>query len=474
MSSIKEAPTEDPRTPENYRDSISTVDAKGERVWIYPKKPVGRFYNARTILSFFLLAFLFGAPFVKIGGQPLLLFDIVHRKFIIFGQPFWPQDFDIFAFACLAGIVFIIFFTVIFGRLFCGWICPQTIFMEMVFRKIEYWLEGDASSQRRLDKEPWTSEKILKKSLKQLIFFAISFLIGNTFLAYIIGAEELGHIVTDSPLKHIGGLSAMFFFSLLFYGVFAFFREQACVLVCPYGRLQSALLDSNTIVVHYDFKRGEPRGKLAGRDKSNRQHGDCINCGLCVAVCPTGIDIRNGTQMECVNCTACIDACDGIMDKVEFPRGLIRYDSYDAISKGERHKITPRMIGYSVVLLLLIGFAGYLIFSRTDVETSLLRTPGQLFQETTPGLITNLYNFKIANKTFRELPIEMRLLEPSGQINVIGQTIAVHPDGMAEGSLFIEIPRDQITKPSMRIKIGVYSDDRLIEELKTKFLGPAK
>ena len=337
---------------ESFRDHLSTVTQEGKRIWIYPKKQKGRFYTARTIVSFFLLAFLFITPWIKVEGHPFMLFNFFERKFIVFGLAFGPQDFYIFAIGFISLLVFVVLFTAIYGRIFCGWICPQTVFMEMVFRKIEYFIEGDAAKQRALNKAPWSGKKIFKKTIKQLIFFAIAVLIGNTFMAYIVGIDETLKIITHSPFEHLSGFIAVMVFSGVFYYVFSQFREQACTIVCPYGRLQGVLLDPNTVVVAYDYVRGEPRGKL---DKENpNKNGDCIDCHLCVAVCPTGIDIRNGTQLECVNCTSCIDACDSIMDKIEKPRGLIRYASMKGIAEKIKFKISPRIILYSVLLVLLL------------------------------------------------------------------------------------------------------------------------
>ncbi|MBU2652720.1 MAG: 4Fe-4S binding protein, partial [Bacteroidetes bacterium] len=276
-------------TDDDFRDHLATADKKGRRVWVFPAKPKGRLYTARSIVSVFLLAFLFGAPFIKAGGQPILLFNIIERRFILFGITFWPQDFILLVLAAITLVVFIILFTAVFGRLFCGWICPQTIFLEMVFRRIEYWIEGGPSRQRQLAGRKWDEVKVFKRTAKHVIFFAISFLIGNTFLAYIIGIDQLIRIVTDNPARHVGGLAAMFIFSFLFYGVFAWFREQACTLVCPYGRLQGVLIDNNSIVVAYDYKRGEPRAPMR-RGAEERTAGDCVECNACVAVCPTGID----------------------------------------------------------------------------------------------------------------------------------------------------------------------------------------
>jgi len=244
-------------TKDDFRDKVSTIDKTGKRVWIYPKKSHGPLTRSRGIVAIVLLSFLFLAPFLRVNDQPLLLFNFLERKFIIFGLLFWPQDFHIFVLATIAMVVFIILFTAVFGRIWCGWACPQTIFMEMLFRKIEYWIEGDARKQIALKKAPWHAGKIIKKFLKHSIFYALSFIIGNIFLAYIIGSDKLIRIITDPPAQHLLGLSAMITFSAVFYFVFAFFREQVCTMVCPYGRLQGVLLDQNSIVVAYDFKRGE-------------------------------------------------------------------------------------------------------------------------------------------------------------------------------------------------------------------------
>lgn len=460
---------------DSFRDHISTVDSQGKRVWVYPKKPSGKWYNRRTILSVFLLIFLFGAPFIKIGGQPLLQIGILDRKFIILGNVFWPQDFHLFVFAMITAIVFIILFTVVFGRLFCGWICPQTIFMEMVFRKIEYAIEGDFKQQQKLNKQQWNFEKIWKKSLKHFLFAAISFAIGNTFLAYIIGSEELFKIITEPVSEHAGGFSAMVIFSAVFYGVFAWMREQVCTTVCPYGRLQGVLLDRNSLVVAYDYGRGEGRAKFRkNEDRSAAGKGDCIDCGACVHVCPTGIDIRNGTQLECVNCTACIDACDFMMDSVGLKRGLIGYQSEAGIAEKRPFTLTTRIKGYMAVLTVLLTVIVSLLVSRSDVETTILRTPGMLFQERGDGHISNLYNFKIINKTNNELPLTFKLENIDGEIQYVGNKApTVQMQGVSEGALFVIVTPDVLTGIKTELKIGVYENGEKIETVKTNFVGPA-
>jgi len=460
----------DAKSETSFRDKLSTIDEKGHRAWIYPQKPKGKLYNSRTIVSFFLLAFLFGAPFIKVHGQPLLLFNVLERKFIVFGLTFWPQDFFLFGLAMLTFIIFIVLFTVVFGRVFCGWACPQTIFLEMVFRKIEYWIEGDASQQRALNNAPLTQKKALKKSAKHLLFFGIAFLIGNTFLAYIIGIDELFQIVTSPPSANWAGFLSALAFSGVFYLNFAFFREQLCLVVCPYGRLQGVLLDKDSIVVAYDFVRGETRGKM--KKEETRTHGDCIDCGLCVRVCPTGIDIRNGTQLECVNCTACIDACNEIMEKVSLPKNLIRYDSYNGISNKRKFKITPRIIAYSMVLTLLIAVLGFSLGSRADVETTILRQPGMLYQEVEGNKISNLYNIEVVNKTIKMIPIQLKLKSPEGVLRMVGNEFIVRGQGMAKTSFFVELPKEKLEGRKTELIIEVYSGEKLIDEIKTNFSGP--
>lgn len=462
---------------QSFRDSIGTVNEDGKRNWIYPKKPSGKYFNARTWVSVVLLTLLFSGPFLRINGKPLLLINILERKFILFGQVFWPQDFYLFVLVMLAGVVFVVLFTVVFGRLFCGWVCPQTIFMEMVFRKIEYWIEGDYRQQKRLNKAPWNSEKIRKKVLKHAIFFFISFLIANTFLAYIIGSDELLKIVTDSPVNHIGSLISLLIFTAVFYWVFSWFREQVCIVACPYGRLQGVMLDRNSIVVAYDYIRGELRGKFKnGEDRSTSKKGDCIDCNQCVDVCPTGIDIRNGTQLECVNCTACIDACDFMMEKVNLPKGLIRYDSEEGIVKQEHHIFTPRIIGYSIVLLAIVGAIFFLLASRTDVDATILKTYGLEYQKRENNLVSNLYNYKVINKTFEDIDAEVRLIDENGTIEMIGKDDFVIPsESIAEGTFFLIMNMSELSNRETDLKIGIYRQDgELLDKVNTSFLAPVK
>jgi cytochrome c oxidase accessory protein FixG len=458
---------------EEFRDSIATVDEKGKRIWIYPKKPSGRFHNWRILVTTILLSILFAGPFLKINGQPFLLLNIFERKFVILGQAFWPQDFFLLAVVLLTFFVFIIVFTVVFGRVWCGWMCPQTLFMEMVFRKIEYLIEGDAAAQRRLDKEPLSFTKVRKKTLKHSIFIVTSVIIAHTVMAYLLGIDETIAIVTSPPTEHLAGFAGLLAFAGIFYGLFAKFREQACIAVCPYGRLQGVLLTRQSIVVAYDWLRGEPRGHIKKNQAVATSQGDCIDCKLCVHVCPTGIDIRNGTQMECVNCTACIDACDDVMIKIGKPKGLIRYASYESISNGISKIITPRVIGYSFVLVVLMGILGFALITRSDVETTVLKVPGTLYQRE-PGFITNLYNVEFVNKTFEDLAVEVKIESPTNAMitKADGKAIVVPAEGFTKSVYFIRIPEHEVTNARTVVKIGVYSQREKIETVKVKFIGP--
>ncbi|QBA63228.1 cytochrome c oxidase accessory protein CcoG [Muriicola soli] len=463
---------------ERFRDSIGTINEEGKRAWVFPKKPSGRFYQYRKWVSYGLLVFLLASPFVKINGNQFLMFNVLERRFNIFGYPFWPQDFHLFVISMITGVIFVALFTVVFGRIFCGWMCPQTIFMEMVFRRIEYWIDGDRGAQIRLDRQPWNAQKIRKRTMKWSIFFLISFLIANVFLAYLISSDTLIRYITDGPLQHVSTLISLLIFTGVFYFVFAWFREQVCIIACPYGRLQGVLLDNKSIVVAYDHKRGEGeegRKKFRkGEDRQKLGHGDCIDCFQCVHVCPTGIDIRNGTQLECVNCTACIDECDSIMEKVNLPKGLIRYASEDNIEKKTNFSITPRMMGYSSVLVVLIGILIGMLFLRNDLEATILRLPGQLYERKEGNIISNVYTFKLINKTTKNVEdVSFKLLSHDGKIELVThKNFDVPAEKLAEGTLFIEINSGELGSDKDKLKIGVYSGEKLLETTTTRFLGP--
>lgn len=465
--------SEDINTESHYRDKLTTVNEQGHRVWVYPKKSKGHFYNYRRLVALLLIGIFYIMPFIKFRGDPILLLNIIERKFILFGIIFWPQDFYLIVLSIISLLVFVILFTVIFGRIFCGWICPQTIFMEFLFRQIEYLIEGDAHKQKKLARMEWTFEKIWKKSLKHFIFFIIAFITANTFLSYLISFDEVKVMYGSGFAENFSNFIALILFSGAFYFVFAFFREQVCTIACPYGRLQGVLLDEKSIVVAYDHVRGEPKGKhnpLEDRSKTNK--GDCIDCKSCVMVCPTNIDIRNGTQLECINCTACMDACDAIMDKVDKPRGLIRYDSEKGISTGIRSIFNARSIAYSVILTILLLVVGVLFAMRTDFETTILRQRGTLYQEYGTESYSNIYQIEVVNKTRKVQNVRLEIIEPKGKVVMMSENLVAGKGEVSKATFLAVIDKSELRSSNTRLVFGIYSGDRLIQNYEVSFIGP--
>ena len=462
---------------ETFRDSVATIEQTGSRKWVYPKKPKGKFTNYRDIVTFILLAIFFITPFLKINGNALLKINIIDREFFIFGQPFYPQDFFILALGAITSLVFIILFTVIFGRIFCGWICPQTIFMEGVFRKIEFWIEGDRNKQIRLASQPWNAEKIWKKGLKWSVYVVISLIITHWMFMYIVGVEDTLKIMKGGPVEYPTNFIVMVIFTGLFYFVFAWFREQVCTLVCPYGRLQGVLIDKETVNVFYDYKRGENRAKWRkGEDRKAAGKGDCIDCNQCVVVCPTGIDIRNGQQLECINCTICIDACDEVMEKTGLPKGLIRYATQDEIEKGDKFKFTNRMKAYSVVLLALIGLLGYILNNRGGLEAKFIKPAGSTFF-IKDDKINNTYNYTLLNKTNEDKVVSFKIITPANGTIIFssGNTVLMKRDKLIKGTINISFPSKEIKNPKQKLTIGVYdTKGKLLDTFDTYFEGPFK
>lgn len=451
----------------SFRDSISTIDESGKRIYVNPKQPKGRFYNRRLIVGWSLLGILFLVPFIKMNGHPLFLFDVIQRKFILFGVHFWPQDSYLFAIAMISLLVGIVLFTAVYGRLWCGWTCPQTVFMEILFRPIEFLIDGDAKAQQKLRERSWDFEKIWKRVTKNFVFMVLSILITNALLSWVIGVDAVFKIASEPISDHLTGFIAMLVMSGFLFFIYSWFREQVCTILCPYGRIQGVLLDTNSIIVSYDYVRGEPRGK----EKEGEESGDCINCGQCVQVCPTGIDIRNGTQLECINCMACMDACDSVMEKIGKPRGLIRLASEKEISENQGFKITPRMIGYSLLLVALITFLSVLIFGRSDLETTILRTPGMLYQNQEDGTISNLYNVKIINKTLDTVDVDLKLSGVKGRIKMIRGAIRIKPSTIFEDVFFVYINPDDLQQKNSNISIEIYKDGAFIDETEITFIG---
>ncbi len=462
-------------TQPSFRDRLYTIDESGKRLWVFAKKPKGPLTTWRTVAGIVLLVFFFAAPFIKVHGEQFLLFDFLNRKFVIFGIQFWPQDFNLFFIAMIAMIVFIILFTATYGRIWCGWACPQTVFMEIIFRRVEYWIEGDVRKQKELDAMPWNGTRIFKKTLKQIVFYLISFIIGNLFLVYLIGSDAWFRLITDKPAGHIVGLIIMLVFSFVFYFIFSWFREQVCTIVCPYGRLQGVLLDPATVVISYDYKRGEERGLLRkSENRKETEKGDCIDCRQCVNVCPTGIDIRNGTQLECINCACCIDACNEMMKNVGFRPGLICYSSEKMIAEGKPWKFTLRSAAYTLVLAALLAAFSFFLIGRNPLEATVMRSPGTLFQDMGNGKIANLYDIKVVNKTSNDFPVEIRVLSQKGEVKIIGRDPLIRKQTVGEAVFFIILDSKDIPEGKMELKVGIFSGGKLLDETRATFFGPEK
>lgn len=462
---------------EAFRDSVGTIDDTGKRKWVFPRKPKGKFTNYRDYTSYVLLALFFGIPFLKINNNPFLLINLLDRKFFIVGMPFYLQDFFILALGAVISVIFVMIFTVVFGRIFCGWLCPQTIFMEMVFRKIEYLIEGDRNKQMKLDRQNWDSEKIQKRVLKWSVFFMISVVIAHFMFMYIIGYENMFRIIAEGPLEHSLHFISMLSFSLVLYFVFAWLREQVCTLVCPYGRLQGVLIDKQTINVYYDTKRGENRAKWRnGEDRKASSKGDCIDCGQCVVVCPTGIDIRNGQQLECINCTACIDACDEVMTKVGLPTGLVRYATEAEIESGKKIGVTSRMVVTTVFLGLLIGLLGFLIYDRGSMEAKFIKPAGSTFF-VRDGKIINNFTYTFLNKTNEKKVVSIKVLYPDNAevISSGSSKIILKGDEILKGSISISFPEKDVKFSKQNITIAVVDDKgEILDTFETTFEGPFK
>ena len=455
---------------EQFRDALASVQQDGRRKWIYARQPQGWHYRKRTAVAAVLLGLFFAGPFVTWHGQPILLLDILQRRFIVFGLRFWPQDFYLLVLCVLTGFVSIALVTSTVGRVWCGWLCPQTVFLEMVFRRLEWLIDGSAEQQLRRARGTRIWPDVARTVFKHALFLGISFAIANVFLAYVIGAEALRAIVTDSPSRHLTGLFAISVFSTVFYAVFARFREQACTLACPYGRVMGALVDADTITVTYDSRRGEPRHRLTRAGPSTTA-GDCIDCGQCVTVCPTGIDIRNGIQLECVACTACADACGDVMRRVGRSQGLIRYTSETAARTGGPRVVGWRVKAYAVVWVVLAIAAVTLIARRPDLDVLLLRQPGTVDATLSGGQRSNFYTVQIVNRSSRTYALTYHVVEPGGgAITPLGPIETVTPYGLMQGRFLLRLPADAAGQGSTPVRIEVRSGGVVVAEAGTSFL----
>lgn len=478
--------SDDLKIPEHYGNKISTVDTEGKRKWIYAFQPKGKLYSYRKWLSYFYYGLFFALPFIKINGNPALMLNISKGEFSILGQLFFPQDFMLLAFGMVLAIVFVIVFTLQFGRVFCGWFCPQTIFLEMLFRRVDFLIEGPAHVQMKMAmKKDKPTSFYVKRVFKHIVYYALSALIALTFFAYIVGVEGIVELFQTSFMVHWITWISLFIFTTVFYIVYTYIREIVCTVICPYGRMQSVLMDKKSVAVAYNYNRGEPRSKKRRKKKKEpailnmemleeETEGDCIDCGMCVNVCPTGIDIRDGLQMECVNCTACIDACDDMMIKVGKPTKLITFASEEQLENNTVGKFQWNLRAkVSIVLLVLLStvFMGMILF-RPTLDSTLLRVPGQLYQEHKNGTTTNLYKILIASKTNKTMPVSLKVDYPKANIEFIDKK----PDsivgaGHTQYTFFVRIKNEELKERKTKIRIQILSDDKVIQTKSVSFLS---
>ncbi len=458
-----------PLIPEAGEQVLSTLDAQGKRIWIRPKISKGRFWKARRVVAWALIALFAAIPYLRMNGKPVMLFDIARREFTLFGTTFLPTD-TMLLMLLLVGIFLMIFLlTAIFGRAWCGWACPQTVYMEYLYRPIERLFEGDRGKQMRLDREGPN----LRRVAKWVVFLLLSIFLAHTFLAYFVGVDELARWIRRSPLQHPTAFLVMAGTTLLMFLDFAWFREQTCLVACPYGRFQSVLLDRRSLIVGYDGERGEPRGRPRKNDPPGRSYGDCIDCKACVITCPTGIDIRNGLQMECIACTQCIDACDGIMDRIGRPRGLVRYGSVDGFEKKPSRVLRPRVVIYPLLLALVFGALGVALARRGAADVTVLRGIGAPFIETPSGEIANQIRIKIVNRSGADRTYTLSIAEPAGLSIIAPENPVAIADGKSvTATIFVNAPRDAFRNGQLPVVFRIDDGAGFVEDEKYLLLGP--
>ncbi|MCA8923999.1 MAG: cytochrome c oxidase accessory protein CcoG [Planctomycetes bacterium] len=451
---------------------LATLNADGTRNMLRPRLSTGRYHTARRVVAYALMATFALVPFIRVGGNPLLLLDVMERKFWIFGVTFSPTDAPLLALLMLLIFFSIFLMTALAGRVWCGWGCPQTVYMEFLYRPLERLFEGSYTAQQRLDREGMNAQRVLKF----MTFLAVSFFVANTFLAYFVGTERLLRWVTHSPLEHPGAFGIMAVTTALMTFDFGYFREQMCTVACPYGRFQSVLLDRQSMIVSYDAGRGEPRGKRRKNAPADAAPvGDCVDCRACVITCPTGIDIRKGLQMECINCTQCMDACDSIMDKLERPRGLIRYTSEDMLAGEPRRLLRPRVLVYAgLVLVLSVGLAAALTL-RGAAKVTILRRTATPFAVLPTGEVQNTIRLKLHNRTEETRGYRVALHGADGvRLIPSANPLELAAGEQAELTLVVIVPAEAFSGGRRKLPVQLEISDgvEFTERVDYQLIGP--
>jgi cytochrome c oxidase accessory protein FixG len=456
---------------------LSTLERDGSRRWLYPRLSKGRFWSRRRVVAYVLLALFTLAPFLRIGGKPVILLDLARRHFTFLGITFLPTDTALLALFMLIVLLSIFFVTAMLGRVWCGWACPQTVYMEYIFRPIERLFTGRSGKGGTPAKDVagW------RKGAMYAAYLLICLHLANTFLAYFVPAATLNGWITASPAAHPAGFVIVIIITGLMLFNFAWFREQTCIIACPYGRLQSVLLDRQSLIISYDTGRGEPRTRATRsalslpvmERSSGAGGGDCVDCSMCVQVCPTGIDIRDGLQVECVACAQCIDACDAVMEKIHRPLGLIRYSSESAMAGERQRLLRPRLVIYSVIILVLSSLLGVLLATRSAADVTLLRNVGRPFVVGNDGMVENTMRIKITNRTERPTAYRLNVMKPSEARAVMAHdSVTVAAGESVTEPVRIFAPAAQFKLGHLDVALRIEGDDELRIDRDCRLLGP--
>lgn len=458
----------EPRIPQAEEQVLSTLNVDGSRRWIHPRLSRGIYLKRRRIVAAVLMVVFLVIPYLRLGGKPLVLLDLPHRQFTLFGVTFLPTDMLLFMLLFVASVVAIFLATAMYGRVWCGWACPQTVYMEFLFRPIEHWLEGGPRGSKKLDRRRGLHPR---RILKYAIFLLFAMVLAHTFLAYFVGVDQLAQWVRRSPVEHPTSFLVMLITTALVFFDYAYFREQTCIVACPYGRLQSVLLDPQSLIISYDPSRGEPRRK--GIKERPATAGDCIDCKLCVLTCPTGIDIREGLQMECIHCTQCADACDAVMARIGKPKGLIRYTSRAEIEGHARRLLRPRVVLYPLVLAVTLGLFAFTLATRSDTEVTVLRGLGAPYRIEAGGRVLNQIRIKVTNRGQADRTYAISLDGAPGTQLVAPQNPFPVPAGdTRETSVFVWLPPAGLARGEEAVRFTVDDHAGFRRSIPYELVGP--
>ncbi len=460
-----EPASHEPRLLVSEERVLSTLEADGSRRWLKPRLSPGRFLTRRRFVAYGLIALFTLLPYIHINGKPAILLDVINREFTFFGLTFAPTETVLLALLMVSILVSVFLLTALFGRVWCGWACPQTVYMEYVYRPIERLFEGTTGrgGTAKHAVAGW------RRVARIIVYAVISFYLAHTFLAYFVGVANLRQWIFGSPFDHpVAFLVVMAVTGLMMFD-FVYFREQLCIVACPYGRLQSVLLDRFSLIVGYDRKRGEPRGK-----KKSDDTGDCIDCKMCVITCPTGIDIRDGLQLECIGCAQCIDACDTVMDKIDRPRGLIRYSSQAAMEDGDRRVVRPRVVLYPAILAIVLTLLAAKLATREAAQVHIMKMHNNAAQfVVNDGLITNRLLIEITNRTETERVYAVSVVdEPRVTARMTEQPMTVGGGEMKETGLIIDAEPGVFSDGYAVITLRITDGNRFDQQIQRKILGP--